>query len=620
MRTPRVQGQPPSTSPPRVKHSQRPQAEHGTIHPDTGQQHRPGDAPHGVPHSQGSGPRVQNRTPPDRLHAVQRRPVRDRRRRPHGPAGQRFGWQPRNGRTAHPPDRSLIGHDVYSFSLPANTKLEPNTKYWIVVKGNGNGWFHATTGAAPARGWKLADEYDYRSKYRYAEDGTQSVNTATEFHQFQGNLSLRINRLNNVATGQLTISGTPETQQTLTAVATIEDDDGGVPTKLDYQWLRYSADGTTFETNIGTNSSEYTLVLADEGKKIRVQISFVDGKDNDEGPLTSDAYPASYTITAPTSYTMVSNIHQMVDNDRSVQISTGVHAQAFTTSGETTGYILNSVTVVSIDPEGDRFTVKVCDVDNPTRACTDLTPPASFTAGPLVFKSPSDRTITLARATTYALTFRVAAGTTVTLPATAEDNEDPISLPGWSIRNKSQYLSDNQWTDRGYDVAYLIAIKGELSQLNPTSGRPAITGNPSVGQVLTATTDHITTPEGVVGNFSYQWRRLSATGVFEADVGANSNRYTLTTHDLNKKFQVEVSFVDTAGRVVGFLTAKPEIPDGPHRQRSPINQQHRAERELQRCHVHGGRPIVHDRTISPTAINCPASRFSTQIQNAGGLT
>ena len=136
-----------------------------------------------------------------------------------------------------PPNRSLIGHDVYSFSLPANTTLAPNKDYWIVVKGNGNGWFHATTGtpAAPARGWKLADKYDYRSKYRYAEDGTQSVNTATDFRQFQGNLSLRINRLNHVATGQLTISGTPETQQTLTAVATIEDDDGGVPTILDYQ-------------------------------------------------------------------------------------------------------------------------------------------------------------------------------------------------------------------------------------------------------------------------------------------------------------------------------------------------------------------------------------------------
>ena len=463
-----------------------------------------------------------------------------------------------------PPNRSLIGHDVYSFSAPANTTLAPNKDYWIVVKGNGNGWFHATTGGGPAlvRGWKLADDYDYRSKYRYAEDGTQSVNTGTEFRQFPGNLSLRINRLNHVATGQLTIKGTPETQQTLTAVATIEDDDGGVPATLDYQWMRYSADGTTFETNIGTNSSKYTLVLADEGKKIRVQTSFVDGKDNDEGPFTSDAYPASSTITAPLSYTMVSNTDQTVSNNRSGQITTEPHAQAFTPSGETAGYILNSVTVVSIDPEGDKFAVKVCDVDNPTRACTNLTPPASFTAGPLVFKSPSDRTITLAKATTYALLFRVAAGTTVTLPATAEDNEDPISLPGWSIRNKSQYLSDNQWTDREDDVAYLIAIKGELSQLNQASGRPAITGNPSVGQTLTATTDHITTPEEVVGSFSYQWRRLSATGVFEADVGANSNRYTLTTDDLDKRFQVEVSFVDTAGRVVGFPLRSPKYPTG----------------------------------------------------------
>ena len=57
---------------PRVKYSQRPQAEHDTVHPDAGQQHRPGDAPHGVPHSQGSGPGFQDRTPPDRLQAVQR--------------------------------------------------------------------------------------------------------------------------------------------------------------------------------------------------------------------------------------------------------------------------------------------------------------------------------------------------------------------------------------------------------------------------------------------------------------------------------------------------------------------------------------------------------------------
>ena len=467
-----------------------------------------------------------------------------------------------------PPNRSLIGHDVYSFSTPANTTLAPNKDYWIVVKGKGNGWFHATTGeaASPVPGWELADIYDYRSKYLYAEDGTQSSNTDTEFRQFPGNLSLRINRLNHVATGQLTISGTPETQQTLTAVATsIEDDDGGVPSTLDYQWMRYSADGTTFETNIGTSSSEYTLVLADEGKKIRVQTSFVDGKDNDEGPFTSDAYPASNTITAPTSYTMVSNTGQTVDPNRSGSFSAEPHAQAFTTSSETAGYILTSATILSIDPEGDQFTVKICEVESnaPTTSCTDLTPPTSFAAGQLVFNSPSNQTITLAKATTYALVFSAAAGTTVTLPATDVDVEDPTTLPGWYIRNKSQLFSNNQWMDRGYDVSYLIAIKGEPSQINQASGRPTIVGNPSVGQILTATTDSITAPEGVTGNFSYQWERHSATGVFEANVGANSNQYTLTADDLDKRFQVEVSFVDNNGLVVGFPLRSPTYPTGP---------------------------------------------------------
>ena len=248
--------------------------------------------------------------------------------------------------TLTPSSWEWLGHDVYTFVPPANTNLTANTHYWILVKGSRNGWFHATTGtaAALARGWELADSYDYRSKYLYAADGTQSINTGTEFRQFPGNLSLRINRLNNVATGQLTISGTPETQQTLTAVATsIEDDDGGVPATLDYQWMRYSADGTAFETNIGTNSIKYTLVLADEGKKIRVQTSFVDLKNNDEGPFLSDAYPSGSTITAPTSYTTVSNTGQTVSNNQSGQISTEPHAQAFTTSGETAGYILSSI-------------------------------------------------------------------------------------------------------------------------------------------------------------------------------------------------------------------------------------------------------------------------------------
>ena len=466
------------------------------------------------------------------------------------------------------PGWERLGHNVYTFVPPANTNLTANTSYWIVVKGTGNGWFKAAPGedASPVPGWEIAENYDNRRKYQYNGDGTQSINTDLEYRQFPGSLSIRINRLNNVATGNPSISGTPKTQQILTASATGIQDGDGLPATFDYQWMRYSADGTTFETNIGTNSNEYRLAFGDEGKRIRVGVtSFFDGKDNEEGPFLSNLYPSGNTITAPLIYTMVSNIGKPVDPPRAVNISDKPWSQSFTTSDQTATYILTSATILSTDPEGDEFTVKICEVqgNGPTESCTDLDPPVSFTAGPLVFTSPSDRTITLFKGDTYALVFSVATGTTLTLPSTAEDVEDLITLPGWSIRNRSQHLSNNLWMDRGHDVSYLIAIRGEPSQISQASGRPTIAGNPSVGQVMTASTDSITVPEGVAGNFSYQWKRLAGNGsTFEANIGTNSNQYRLTADDLDKKVQIEVSLVDTKGSVVGFAIASPAYPTG----------------------------------------------------------
>ena len=466
------------------------------------------------------------------------------------------------------PGWERLGHNVYTFVPPANTNLTANTSYWIVVKGTGNGWFKATPSedVSPIPGWAIAENYDNRRKYQYNGDGTQSTNTDLEYRQFPGSLSIRINRLNNVATGNPSISGTPKTQQILTASAAGIQDGDGLPATFDYQWMRYSPDGATFETNVGTNSNEYRLAFGDEGKRIRVSVtSFFDGKDNEEGPFLSNLYPSGNTITAPLIYTMVSNIGKPVDPPRAVDISDKPWSQSFTTSDQTATYILTSATILSTDPEGDEFTVKICEVqgNGPTESCTDLDPPASFTAGPLVFTSPSDRTITLFKGDTYALVFSVATGTTLTLPSTAEDVEDLITLPGWSIRNRSQHLSNNLWMDRGHDVSFLIAIRGEPSQISQASGRPTIAGNPSVGQVMTASTDSITVPEGVAGNFSYQWKRLAGNGsTFEANIGMNSNQYRLTADDLDKKVQIEVSLVDTRGSVVGFAIASPAYPTG----------------------------------------------------------
>ena len=92
------------------------------------------------------------------------------------------------------------------------------------------------------------------------------------------------------ATGTPTISGVPQVGNTLRADISGIEDDEGLPATLTYRWVRV-ATGTLeipVGTDIGTDSS-YTVSSADVGSTIRVEVSFIDGEGNPEGPLASDA-------------------------------------------------------------------------------------------------------------------------------------------------------------------------------------------------------------------------------------------------------------------------------------------------------------------------------------------
>jgi hypothetical protein len=82
-------------------------------------------------------------------------------------------------------------------------------------------------------------------------------------------------------TGTVSISGTAQVGQTLTANTSSL---GGRGT-ISYQWLRNGTD------NIGTDSNTYTLVDADAGSKISVQVS----RAKNTGTVTSD--PTAEVIT-----------------------------------------------------------------------------------------------------------------------------------------------------------------------------------------------------------------------------------------------------------------------------------------------------------------------------------
>ena len=89
---------------------------------------------------------------------------------------------------------------------------------------------------------------------------------------------------NSAATGAPTVNGTAQVGQTLTASTSgITDNDGLSNAIFSYQWL------TSRDAEIdGATSSAYTLVVTDEGKTIKVRVSFTDDRGYQE-TLTSGA-------------------------------------------------------------------------------------------------------------------------------------------------------------------------------------------------------------------------------------------------------------------------------------------------------------------------------------------
>ena len=112
---------------------------------------------------------------------------------------------------------------------------------------------------------------------------------------------------NTDATGQPLITGTARVGGKLTATKnTIADTDGlpvQFPDDYTFEWVR--VDATDTETPIGTDSNNYTVLSADAGNTIRVDVSFTDGAGYSEGPLASAETAVVVANTAPTLVTPI---------------------------------------------------------------------------------------------------------------------------------------------------------------------------------------------------------------------------------------------------------------------------------------------------------------------------
>ena len=113
---------------------------------------------------------------------------------------------------------------------------------------------------------------------------------------------------NTPATGVPTISGTAQVGETLRAYTSeVADSDGLDNATFSYQWI--GNDGSADSDIQDATSSTYTPVAADEGKTIKVRVSFTDDGGNEE-TLTGAATAA--VAAAPTPLT--ASIHDAPEN------------------------------------------------------------------------------------------------------------------------------------------------------------------------------------------------------------------------------------------------------------------------------------------------------------------
>ncbi len=162
---------------------------------------------------------------------------------------------------------------------------------------------------------------------------------------------------NNPATGAPTISGTAQVGETLTAdTSGIADADGLSNVQYEYQWL---ADAAEIAGAIG---STYTLADTDEGKVIKVRVSFADDAGNEE-TLTSvatDAVAAAEPSEPP-------------DKPRGLE-ATATHDSVTLTWDDPqdesiTGYVI--LRRVRVSDQGGDFSELVADTESAATTYTD---------------------------------------------------------------------------------------------------------------------------------------------------------------------------------------------------------------------------------------------------------
>ena len=389
---------------------------------------------------------------------------------------------------------------------------------------------------------------------------------------------------NTAATGLPTISGTPQVGETLTAdTSGIDDEDGLTNVSYRYQWVR--SDNSADTEIAGETDSTYTLVFADQGKTIKVEVTFTDGRDNAE-TLTSEATVAVAAApnrdatglptirgTPQVDQTLTADTSPIDDEDGLTNVS---YRYQWTAGGSDISGATGSSHLLTTSEQGQTVQVRVTFTDDAnneetltSEATAEVTAvPVPLTASFLAAPSSHDGD--------NSFTFELRFSEEVDLSYVTLRDQNALSVTDGEVTGASRLdrPGNLRWQivvepDSGADVTIVLppttdcgaqgaictgggkklsgrvelTVNGPEQQNNLATGAPAISGTPQVEETLTASTAGIADQDGLTGvSYRYQW---IAGG---ADIsGATGSSHTLTSSEEGQTIQVRVSFTDDAG-------------------------------------------------------------------------
>ena len=426
---------------------------------------------------------------------------------------------------------------------------------------------------------------------RHTATGDDYRATAAAWLKLRDNYNLTTDEANTPATGSPTISGTPEVGQTLTLdISEIADADGLTHASYTYlyQWLRTGA-----EIPEATDTS-YALADADEGKTIKVRVSFTDDANNTESRTSAATVAVAPRPNSPPTGAPTINGTPQVRRTLSVDTSSiadadGMEYAVFRyqwladTDFATLEFHGENSPTYTLGPlsEGLAIKVKVFYTDDrghtetltseATEAVIAAEPNSEPTGLPTISGTPRvDETLTAdtsaindANGLTNVSYTYVWMGTHVVVDETSgisytigfqsPDQTSPTYAltpadQGATIKVRVTFTDDD-----GYQESLTSAATEPVAARPNTeaTGAPTISGTPQVGETLTADVSGIEDADGLT-NVSYRYQWLAGGSDIE---DATSSSYLLTTGEQGQTIQVKVTFTDDADNEESLTSA-----------------------------------------------------------------